>query len=278
MKITCYAISTERALHQIVAAKQFINGLKRHGVSAELKIGLSADSESDLTLVWGMRGAKRVRPNNEDLLLMERSYFEDRFKWISLGYNGLNNRGEFYNKNMPPDRWNKHFNDGRMKEWNSIGDHVLLTLQKKGDYSLNHVNVNYHQIIDEIKKNTDLPIHVRDHPHSKNSKEKNTWGKLNGVYYADPNIPISEAVKKAKVVVTINSNSGVDAILEGTPVINTDHGSMVWDIAMQNDFSNIDTPPIPNREQWAYDTSYCQWLPSEIENGDAWAHLKKHWV
>ena len=270
MKITCYANSTQT--HQTDTAQQFISGLKRHGVTAELKLEFSADSESDLTLVWGMRGAKIVRPNNKDFLLMERSYFEDRFKWISLGYNDLNNRGEFYNKNMPSDRWNKHFNDGRMKEWNPIGDHVLLTLQIRGDNSLNHVDVNYQQIINEIKKNTDLPIHVRDHPH-----RKNTWGELAGVHYADTNIPIAEAIRKAKVVVTINSNSGVDAILEGTPVLNIDHGSMVWDLAMQNDFSNIDTPPIPNREQWAYDTSYCQWLPSEIENGDAWAHLKQRY-
>jgi hypothetical protein len=270
MKITCYAMSTKQT-HQVDTAKQFINGLKRHDVSAELKIGFSADSTSDLTVVWGMRGAKIVRPN-KDFLLMERSYFEDRFKWISLGYNDLNNRGEFYNTNMPSDRWNKHFNDGRMKEWNPIGDHVLLTLQIRGDNSLNHVNVNYQQIVNEIRKNTDLPIYVRDHPH-----RKNTWGKLNGVHYADTNIPIAEAIRKAKVVVTINSNSGVDAILEGTPVLNIDHGSMVWDLAMQNDFSNIDTPPIPNREQWAYDTSYCQWLPSEIENGDAWAHLKQRY-
>jgi len=271
MKITCYA--SPQWKHQIVAAKTFVNGLKRHNINANIEIGFKRDTKSDLVLVWGMRSAIKVRDNSgKDFLLMERSYFEDRYEWISLGYNGLNNRGEFYNKNMPGDRWNKHFNDGRMKEWNPIGDHVLLTLQIRGDNSLNHVNVNYQQIINEIRKNTDLPIYVRDHPH-----RKNTWGKLNGVHYADTNIPIAEAIRKAQVVVTINSNSGVDAILGGTPVINIDHGSMVWDLAMQNDFSNIDKPPIPNREQWAYDTSYCQWLPSEIENGDAWAHLKKRY-
>ena len=272
MKISCYAMSP-RQTHQIQTAKQFIRGLERHGVKGQLKIGFTNDSESDLTLVWGMRGARKVRGNSrKDFLLMERSYFEDRFEWISLGYNGLNNRGEFYNKNMPDDRWKKHFNDGRMKEWNPSGDHVLLTLQIKGDNSLNHVKVDYQKIINEIKKNTNLPIYVRDHPH-----RKNTWGRLQGVQIADCNIPIIEAVRNAKVVVTINSNSGVDSILEGTPVINIDHGSMVWDLAMQNNFSMIDNPPTPDRMQWAFNTSYCQWLPHEIENGDAWDHLRQRY-
>ena len=37
--------------HQVDTAKQFINGLKRHDVSAELKIGFSADSTSDLIII-----------------------------------------------------------------------------------------------------------------------------------------------------------------------------------------------------------------------------------
>lgn len=271
MKITCFV--APRATHQIGTAQKFIKGIERHNIKAILTNPCRPDYDSDLVLTWGLRNAMRVRGNSgKDFLLMERSYFEDRFEWISLGYNGLNNRGEFYNKNMPDDRWKKYFNDGRMKEWNPNGDHVLLTLQIKGDNSLNHVNVNYQKIINEIKKNTDLPIYVRDHP-----QRKNTWGKLSGVHIADCNIPIIEAVRNAKVVVTINSNSGVDSILEGTPVINIDHGSMVWDLAMQNDFSMIASPPMPDRMQWAHNTSYCQWLPHEIENGDAWEHLKQRY-
>ena len=109
---------SSRQTHQIDTAKKFVSGLKRHNINANLEIGFKKDNRSDLVLVWGMRGARMVRTDlKKDFLLMERSYLEDRFEWISLGYNGLNGKGEFYNKNMPDDRWKKHFNDGRLKEW-----------------------------------------------------------------------------------------------------------------------------------------------------------------
>ncbi len=273
MKITCYA--NPKAKHQYDTASKFVAGLKAHGISANITAPCRPDSHSDLVLAWGLRNCKGIRSSSEkDFINMERAYVGDRFNWISLGYNDLNNRAEFYNKNAPSDRWDKHFVN-TMKEWNPIGDHVLLTLQVRGDNSLNHVKVDYQKIVNSIRKNTDLPILIRDHPH-----RKNTWGKsLRGknIKYTSCDIPISEAVRNAKVVVTVNSNSGVDAILEGTPVINLDNGSMVWDLAMQNDFAHIDNPLVPDRTQWAYDIAYTQWLPTEIESGEAWEHLKQRY-
>jgi hypothetical protein len=263
---------SEKQTHQIDTAKKFISGLKRHNIDANLQVGFRPDNGSDLVLVWGMRGARTVRPSlKKDFLLMERSYLEDRFEWISLGYNGLNGKGEFYNKGMSDDRWKKHFDDGRIKEWNPTGDHILLTTQIRGDNSIKHLNVNYQKIINDIKQNTDLPVYVRDHP-----QRKNTWGTLRADGVAPSNIPIAEAAAKAKVVVTINSNSGVDSILAGTPVVNFDNGSMVWDLAMKN-LSDLENPLTPDRTQWCNDIAYAQWLPYEIENGDAWEHLKQRY-
>ena len=217
MKISCYAMSS-RQTHQIDTAKKFVSGLKRHNINANLEIGFKGDNESDLVLVWGMRGARIVRP-------------------------GLN----------------------------TDGDHILLTTQIKGDNSINHLDVNYQKIINDIKANTDLPVYVRDHPH-----RRMTWGVFEKDGIADSNIPIAEACAKAKVVVTINSNSGVDATLAGTPVVNFDNGSMVWDLAMK-DLSQLNNPPTPDRTQWCNNTAYAQWLPYEIENGDAWDHLKQRY-
>ena len=86
-------------------------------------------------------------------------------------------------------------------------------------------------------------------------------------------MPIEKAISKAKVVVTINSNAGVDAALAGKPVISLDRGSMVWDIS-EHDFKNINNPKFNNRTQWCNDIAYAQWHPSELESGEAWNHLK----
>ena len=85
---------------------------------------------------------------------------------------------------------------------------------------------------------------------------------------------IEKAISKAKVVVTINSNAGVDAALAGKPVIALDQGSMVWDISA-HDFKNINSPKLNDRAQWCNDIAYAQWHPSELKSGEAWEHLKK---
>jgi hypothetical protein len=270
MKITCYVRKT-RPRHQVTAAESFCAGLKRHGLKGEISTKTAVpDHESDLILAWGMRQARTIRTRSKkDFLLAERAYFEDRHKWISLGYNGLNNRGEFYNRNSPDDRWKKHFDDGRLQPWNPEGQYILLTLQIKGDNSIRNFPVNYQKLANDLRKATDLPVLVKDHP-----VRRGTWGNIqtDGVFDGS----IEEGVRKAAVTVTINSNSGVDSVLAGTPVVNFDHGSMVWELAMK-DLTQLSNPPLPDRTQWAADLAYTQWLPEEIAAGDAWEHLKQRY-
>ena len=262
----------------------FSEGLKRHGIkcdlythtfAAENKQKIISGQHADLFAFWGRTDeiVKRRGCKFTNYIKAERAYFEDRHVWAAYGFNGLNGRADFCNKNMPDDRWKKHFNDGRMKDWNTKGDYVLLCLQQKGDKSLEFFNVDYNKIIEKIKSHTDLPIIIRDHPQQKVWKSNGTW-KLN--YKCAPNdMPIQEAIKNAKVVVSVNSNVGVDAILAGKPTIALDKGSMVWDLA-EKDFSRINEEiPEPDRMQWAYNLAYTQWLPDEVKSGDTWEHLKR---
>jgi len=255
--------------HQTTLAKQVAKGFIVHGIETEL-IPNTPTKKYDLLVCWGERWRLNIKDKATNVLVAERAYFQDRFEWVSLGFNGLNGRADFLNKNSPSDRWLKYFNDGRMKEWSS-GDYILLTLQIPGDASLTGTNITYPEIIKNLRKYSEYPIKIRMHPSRPNrlsiSEERN-------VSFSDFNTPIEVEAEKAKVVVTISSNSGVDATLAGTPVLNFNNHSMVWDLAMK-DYKQIDNPPFPDRIQWAYDVSYAQWLPSEIESGDAWEHLKR---
>ena len=48
--------------------------------------------------------------------------------------------------------------------------------------------------------------------------------------------------------------------------------SMAWDVTSHD----IDAALVrPDRSEWGRRLSYCQWLPEEIESGEAWAHLRK---
>jgi len=129
--------------------------------------------------------------------------------------------------------------------------------------------MNYQTITNNIRQYTDLPIHFRKHPHKLCAGMQTPSGCI-----TSPAATLEEALAGARTCVTINSNSGVDAILAGTPVINLNKGSMVWNIA-QHDYDLIDKPPHPNRERWKNNIAYTQWSPEEIENGEAWKHLKK---
>lgn len=232
-------------------------GLKKHGILVQIT---NTVKPADLTICWGMNEARKA---SGDYLLMERAYLGDRYRWISLGYNGLNGYGDFCNKNSSSDRWEKYW---KMEDWSS-GEYILITTQIPGDNSIKGLNINYQKIADSLRF-LEKPIHLRTHP-----MRPQKWN-VNGVVFADHTIPIEQAVKNAYAVVTVNSNSGVDAIMKGTPVLNYNDRSMVWDLAMKKP-EELLNPSTPDRSQWGYDIAYAQWLPEEISNGEAWEHLKK---
>ena len=73
--------------------------------------------------------------------------------WLSHGWNGLNGRADFCNENSPNDRWNKHFNDGRLLDY-SDGDYILIPLQIKNDMSIQGRGFQYQTIVNEIRNPT----------------------------------------------------------------------------------------------------------------------------
>ena len=64
-------------------------------------------------------------------------------------------------------------------------------------------------------------------------------------------------------------------MINGIPVVAMDPGSMAWGVARHDvtmDFY------MPDRRQWLYDLAYKQWTIEEVENGNAWEHLKQRYV
>ena len=99
-------------------------------------------------------------------------------------------------------------------------------------------------------------------PHPRYPQQFVKFNRLNG--------SLSEALGLAKMVVTYNSNSGVDAVLAGVPTVTYDEGAMAWDVTSHN----VGYLVTPERNEWCYRMAYTQWSPEEISNGEAWEHLK----
>ena len=270
--------------HHINPIRNFGTGLKRHGLKVKYigtqEVGVKymvSDliKDYDFVVCWAMRAHNWFKELGfKNILVMENAPLNNqqgpKKEWTSCGWNGLMGRANFFNKNMPDDRWKKHFNDGRLLDY-SDGDYILIPLQIRSDMSIVGRGFNYQTIVDEIRKFTDLPIKIKQHPTADDK-----WPKVLGknVSYVNRFMPIQEAIKGAKIVVTINSNVGVDAVLGGKPVVALDKGSMVYEIA-QHDFTNLHVPKWPDRTQWCNDIAYAQWRPDELRNGDQWETLKQ---
>ena len=269
--------------HQKNPCKNFGIGLEKHGIDVtyigRYDLKNTNFDNFDIAVVWAYRtgffNMKKLGIKN--VIILENSHLNNIQKpikeWISAGWNGLNGRADFCNKNSPSDRWEKYFNDGRLLDYTD-GEYVFIPLQIKSDMSLYHVskNITYQKICEEIRNFTDLPIKIKEHPTLLSS-----WPKVIGVKdvsYLPRMMPIGDAVKNAKVVVAINSNSCVDSLIAGKPVINLDEGSMTWDIA-ERDFTRINLPPWPDRSQWCNNMAYCNWNPEDLRKGEAWEVLKK---
>ena len=224
----------------------------------------------DLAVFWGVHQQAIIdlqESSGNDFLVMERGYFGDRFKMTSIGFNGLNGRANFLNENSPSDRWLKH--GCIWKDWKTTGDYILIMGQVPGDASIKNVDfirwmreTNY-----ELKLMSYLPIRCRPHPKAPKNRHSPCF------QFDDiSENTLAEDLKKAFMAVTFNSNSGVDAILAGVPVVACDPGSMAWPVAI-HDLS--ERPIRPVRIQWAHNLAYCQWTELEIKDGTAWDHLKQ---
>ena len=245
-------------------------GFLRHGIKPELSNYRNV-IECDLAVFWGHRPKHIINKQKgpgKDYLVMERGYIGDRFKWTSLGFNGLNGRGDFQiTDDMPSDRWDKYFGDQWLKPQRNNGEYILLIGQVAGDASVEHINFRNWALeaAEKIKNHFDL----RFRPHPIDVKRNSDY-KIPGTIHSVRSL--ESDLKGAAAVITFNSNTGVESVMAGVPTVATDKGSMVYNLAT----NTIEEPKIlSGRKQWAYDMAYKQWNLEEIKNGLAWEHLKQ---
>jgi hypothetical protein len=183
----------------------------------------------------------------------------------ALGWNGLNGRADFRNKDMPSDRAEK-LRVG-LQPWKDTGDYILLCGQVPWDASVDftdHVTwLNHASEI--IHKGSLKPILFRPHPLARIPP-------LDGCGYSTR--PLEEDLEGAAACVNYNSNTGVDAILAGVPTHTFDIGSMIYSVSSHD--WEIGKPFKPDRQQWLNDICYAQWTPQELRSGEAWKHILKN--
>jgi len=170
--------------------------------------------------------------------------------------------------------------------WKTDGDYILLCMQKVGDASLRGADIFSwtEQTVKEIRQHTERQIIVRPHPlYRKKTQHANCKGtvcKYLNVQWQEADVtqkgfvPIQKQLENAWCTVTYSSGTGIDAVLNGTPNIACDTGSMVYDVS-STDIKQVEEPYRGDKKVWTNKIAHCQWSIEEFESGECWEHVSK---
>ncbi|TCU34149.1 hypothetical protein [Rhizobium azibense] len=257
MKAGVYRVEGRSHFDHLTAMSQ---GLHEHGIAFEYFSSIPSQNV-DFCVVWSFRVALRVKQYfSGPILVMERGYLGNRFEWTSLGWDGLNGRARFTRKDDSC-RFEKHFGH-LLKPWRETSGYALIVGQVVGDSAL--IGTDIHKWYRDVgvalwKQGWDVKF--RQHP-----VEAERGIKTPHVPFAETlNGYLDDALSGAGLVVSFNSNSGVDAILAGVPVHAQDSGSMVFDLA-----SHDLQVTKPDREKRLHEMAWMQFQIEEIKSGAAW--------
>lgn len=257
--LTIFASPT--SAHQSEHAVAMQKGLSQHGLRASIVAKASVSECAKRVVCWGWRLGEQLRNMGREVLVMERGYIGDRFRWTSLAWNGLNGRGQF--GRIPDDdgeRFQKHFLE-LYRPWDAQGWYTLIVGQVRGDASLQGRDLTpwYAQ---QAKRHSG-EIWFRPHPEALRRGHQDTPPDGATIDVG----PLDLSLEAARRVVTFNSNTGVESVLAGKPTFVEDEGSMAWPMRGEREPAG--------RAPWAAQLAWKQWTIDEIESGFAWEHVQR---
>jgi hypothetical protein len=250
-------VASTAAPYQQTIGDAFAKGLRKHGWGVAIS---PTYQEADLVIFWGVRKQEAINAQRShgEVCILERGYVGDRFQWTSVSFGGgLNGRAEFRGVRDDPSRWEKYF-AAAMRPWRASGGYGLIMGQVLTDMSLRGLEPMkiWADAADSLRSKG-MEVFFRPHPKAQNVK-------LPGVPLIGGDL--SKALEGAASVVTINSNSAVDAVLAGVPSVALDEGSMAWPVTA-HEAGEIATP---DREAWAHRLAWKQWRLPEMASGECW--------
>lgn len=252
-------VASARSEHQNKWATSFGRGLRKHGWDVKIA---SRPSPADLLVLWGVRARDRIEKQKKaggEVCILERGYLGDRFSWTSVSFGGgLNGHGRFYGPFDDSSRFNANFT---MRDWQDRKGYALILGQVPRDMSLDGLEPE-HIWQSAYKKLSDQGWDVRFRPHPLAPQVNIGAMPAGGT--------LEDALAGAAFVVTINSNSGVDAVINGVPTVALDDRSMAWSVSGHT----VSPPPMPDRARWASGLAWCQYTSDEMESGFCWDQVK----
>lgn len=236
----------------------------------------------DIPVIWSVLWNGRMERNkliyekckkqNSKIMIIEVGNLRRNITWrISIDH--INALGKFANEfDLDPDRPSKlgiklrDYQKNRKKE-------LLIACQHQKSLQwadMPSMNTWLDITISEIRAHTDMPIKIRPHPRSNfgyiSKQATIERPRLIAGTYDDFDIDYNY-----HCVINHNSGPGVQAILEGIPVI-THTSSLAWPVS--NTFKKIEDPEYKHREDWLIKLSHTEWTVDEISKGIPFRRLR----
>jgi hypothetical protein len=204
-------------------------------------------------------------------------------KYLRYSFNGVfPATGIYCNDNPGDENWNNIKRDYNMdlKPWRTTGNHILITLQRPMGWSMRGVDLMkwLKRTLGKIRENSDRPILMRWHPGDWKAfpRYQSTLDKF-GVTLSPQDRHITQDLVNCWAVVCHNSTPSAVAPIEGIPAFITDDPSYSQggDIA-NTDFTQLENPNLPDREQWIRKLAQCHWSFEDVKSGRCWAHMRNY--
>ena len=205
-------------------------------------------------------------------------------RYLRYSFNGVfPATGIYCNDNPGNENWDnmkRHYNMD-LKPWRANGSHILITLQRPMGWSMRGQNLMswLESTFANIRRYSDRPIIIRWHPGDwKNYPKYDAILKKYRVTISPQERHITADLVNCWALVCHNSTPSAVAPIEGIPAFITDDPSYSQggDVA-NTDFSKLESPLMPDREQWIRKLAQCHWSFEDLRSGRCWAHMRQ-WV
>jgi len=230
--------------------------------------------ECDIAIIFGAvkDSYKPTWPKREIMekhkgkrLIMIESGFVKRGEYYQIGWGGFAGNADFNNHGCPEKRWKK--TKVKIKPWKKKGDLWVVMGQVPWDTQVQDVDhVGWCQETIEKLEAQGKKAVFRPHPRITDHQSYGVDSK-----YIDSR-PLDEVLEEAAAVVTWNSTSALDSILQGVPVVACHRSSICYNIGVN---SIEKTLIYPDRRQFLNNLGYSMWTIKEMKAGLPWRHLNR---
>lgn len=235
-------------------------------------------NDADVDVIWSVLFNGRMAQNktiweknvssSKPTIVLEVGGIKRGTTW-KVGLNGINRDAYFGPSGNDSSR--VRLLGLEIKPWRKKGNYILIAGQHdKSEQWRNMPSMSnwVMETIEEIQKHSNKTIVFRPHPRCKlpyiekefNNVQRQDPQHVNGTYD-----DFDMGFDNVWATISWSSNPGIHSIIEGVPAF-TGPSSLAYDVA-GHDLSQIENPPMPDRQQWLNDYAWTEFTIEEIAQG-----------